>query len=185
MQNLSNIGVEIHLIVTRSGGIVFEQELGFSVGKNHEETYKIIKDKLSIKDGMLFCYNPQNPGATVASGSARNDGMVIVPCSMSMLAAVSTGLASDLTARAASVMLKERRPLVVVPRETPLNGIHLKNMLTLHEAGAIILPAMPGFYNHPKSIDDIADFIVGRILDILRIENTVYRRWEGMELKAQ
>ena len=182
LKQLRDLGVEIHLIATPSGSLVFEQELNISLGKDVEETKSILVNLLECNTGQIQCYDSRNPGAKVASGSAKNDGMVIIPCSMSMLAAISNGLASDLTARAASVMLKERRPLILVPRETPLNGIHIKNMMALHEAGAVILPAMPGFYNEPKSIEDLADFVVGRVLDILHLEHETYRRWEGLDM---
>jgi 4-hydroxy-3-polyprenylbenzoate decarboxylase len=122
-------------------------------------------------------YDDADRGAAPASGSARNAGMVICPCSMGTLSAISVGASRSLIERAADVMLKERRPLVLVPRETPLSAIHLQNMLRLSRAGAAILPAAPGFYNKPETIQDLVDFIVARVLDQLGVAHDVSRRW--------
>jgi 4-hydroxy-3-polyprenylbenzoate decarboxylase len=116
-------------------------------------------------------------GAAPASGSTRNAGMVICPCSMGTLSAISIGASRSLVERAADVMLKERRRLVLVPRETPFSAIHLQNMLRLARAGAVILPAAPGFYNRPQSVQDLVDFIVARVLDQLDVEHALARRW--------
>jgi 4-hydroxy-3-polyprenylbenzoate decarboxylase len=116
----------------------------------------------------------------IASGSAKNvKGMAVVPCSMGSMARIACGISGNLIERAADVVLKEKKRLVVCPRETPLNDIHLKNMLSLYSSGAVILPLIPGFYNKPKTITDIVDFMTGRILDSLSIENDIYKRWEG------
>lgn len=126
-------------------------------------------------------YDALDRGATPASGSARSRGMVICPCSMGTLASIAAGTSRNLVERSADVVLKERRPLIVVPRETPLSLIHLENMTRLTRAGATILPAAPGFYHRPKSIDDIVDFIAARVLDHLGIEHDVGRRWRSGE----
>ena len=115
--------------------------------------------------------------APIASGSNPADAMAICPCSMGTLGAIAHGLADNLIERAADVMLKERRPLVLVPRETPLSAIHLDNMLKLAQAGAVILPPAPGFYTHPRSVEDIVDFVVARILDQLRVPHDLVPRW--------
>ncbi|MGC8554526.1 MAG: UbiX family flavin prenyltransferase [Candidatus Acidulodesulfobacterium sp.] len=116
----------------------------------------------------------------IASGSAKDvKGMAVVPCSMGSLARIACGISGNLIERAADVILKEKKRLVVCPRETPFNDIHLKNMLSLYSSGAVILPLIPGFYNKPKTVRDIVDFMTGRILDSLSIENDVYERWEG------
>ena len=112
-----------------------------------------------------------------ASGSSRWDAMVICPCTMSTASKIATGISDNLTCRAAHVALKERRKLIVVPRETPVSTPHLRNLASLSEMGVIVLPAMPAFYGRPKSIDDMVDFVVGRILDVLGIENALYHRW--------
>jgi 4-hydroxy-3-polyprenylbenzoate decarboxylase len=124
-----------------------------------------------IKEGAI--------DSEVASGSNKFDAMVIIPCSMKTVSAVASGFASNVITRAADVMLKEKRRLVIVPRETPLSAIHLDNMLRLSRLGVTVLPAMPAFYHKPRSVDDMVDFVVGKILDILDIDNDLYQRWEG------
>ncbi|HEX2091676.1 MAG TPA: flavin prenyltransferase UbiX [Longimicrobiaceae bacterium] len=126
-------------------------------------------------------YDALDRGATPASGSAPSRGMVVCPCSMGTLASVAAGVSRNLVERAADVALKERRPLVLVPRETPLSLIHLENMARLTRAGATILPAAPGFYARPRSIDDLVDFVVGRILDHLGVEHGIGHRWRSGE----
>jgi 4-hydroxy-3-polyprenylbenzoate decarboxylase len=115
--------------------------------------------------------------APIASGSAKVDAMVVIPCSMKSLSAIANGYATNLIERAADVTLKEKRKLVIVPRETPLSAIHLKNMLTLAKLGCHIIPAMPAFYNHPKDIEDLVNFIVARVLDNMGVENNLSPRW--------
>ena len=126
-------------------------------------------------------YDVTNRGATPASGSAPSRGMVICPCSMGTLASIAAGTSRNLVERAADVALKERRPLVLVPRETPLSLIHLENMTRVTRAGATVLPAAPGFYHRPRQIEDLVDFVVGRILDHLGVENRLARRWKSGE----
>jgi polyprenyl P-hydroxybenzoate/phenylacrylic acid decarboxylase-like protein len=126
-------------------------------------------------------YHPKDIGATIASGSFKTEGMVIAPCSMKTLAAVAHAHADDLVSRAADVVLKERRRLVVVPRETPLNLAHLRNMVAVTEMGGIVMPPMPAFYAMPKSIDDLVQHTVGRILDLFGVETKQVKRWQGMK----
>src|SRR5947207_14910812 len=126
---------------------------------------------------LVTVYEDADRGAAPASGSARNAGMVICPCSMGTLSAVSIGASRSLVERAADVMLKERRRLVLVPRETPLSAIHLQNMLRLSRAGAVILPAAPGFYHRPQSVQELVDFVVALVLDQLGVEHALVRRW--------
>ncbi|AHG91441.1 3-octaprenyl-4-hydroxybenzoate carboxy-lyase [Gemmatirosa kalamazoonensis] len=133
-------------------------------------------------DPWITAFDDTDRGARPASGSARTAGMVICPCSMGTLAAIAAGTSRSLVERAADVTLKERRPLVLVPRETPLSAIHLENMLRLTRAGATVLPASPGFYHRPRDIDALVDFVVARVLDHLGVEHAVGRRWgEGDE----
>ena len=127
--------------------------------------------------GLVTVFDDKDRGAAPASGSALTAGMVIAPCSMGTLAAIAAGTSRSLVERAADVTLKERRPLVLLPRETPLSAIHLENMLRVTRAGAVVMPAAPGFYHRPTKIDDLVDFMAGRMLDHLGVENTVSRRW--------
>ena len=130
-------------------------------------------------DRFITPFSDQDRGASPASGSTRMQGMVICPCSMGTISAISQGTSRSLVERAADVMLKERRRLIVVPRETPYSQIHLENMLRLTQAGAVVMPASPGFYHQPTSIDDLVNFVVARILDHLDVEHALVRRWGG------
>jgi len=166
-------GIEVHLVVSRPACIVMEQELGWNLGDSPEKELGKYFPK-----GQLFLYNNADIAARLASGSFITDGMVIVPCTMSTLSAVSNGLSNNLIERAADVMLKERRPLVLVPRETPLSSIHLRNMLQLSDMGAAIVPAMPAFYHRPETIEEMVSFMTGKILDVMKIPNQTFKRYE-------
>jgi 4-hydroxy-3-polyprenylbenzoate decarboxylase len=140
---------------------------------------EILREQVGAKgwDSYVTLFDDADRGAAPASGSALNAGMVICPCSMGTLSAIAVGASRSLVERAADVALKERRPLVLVPRETPLSAIHLENMLRVTRAGAVVLPASPGFYHRPASIDDLVDFVVARILDHVGVEHRLTRRW--------
>jgi 4-hydroxy-3-polyprenylbenzoate decarboxylase len=137
-----------------------------------DKTLEYVKSLSSVN------YDNFKLDASVSSGSFLHDGMIIVPCSMKSLSSIANGYDDTLISRAASVTLKESRKLIIVPRETPLSRIHLENMIKLQEAGAIILPAMPGFYHNPSTIDEIIDHLVGKILDQLKIEHDLFKRWK-------
>ena len=166
---------KVYLTLTQEARFIIKDEMGLDWGSQFLETSEALKKRYSDSN-LIYC-DERDMTAPIASGSVPVQGMVIAPCSMKTLAGVAHGFSSNLIERAADVTLKERRPLIMIPRETPLSQVHLKNMLTLSEMGAMILPAMPAFYNHPRSIDDMVRFIVGRALDTLKIENRIYTRW--------
>jgi 4-hydroxy-3-polyprenylbenzoate decarboxylase len=157
--------VETHLIVSRTAQITIAHETEYSLPQVHQ-----LADQF---------YSPQDLAAHVSSGSFKTDGMVIAPCSMKTLAEIATGNCGALISRAADVVLKERRRLVLMPRETPLHSIHLRNMLTLSDMGAIIAPPVPAFYSKPEHIEAMIAHTVGRILDLFDIDSGRVRRWEG------
>jgi 4-hydroxy-3-polyprenylbenzoate decarboxylase len=163
-------GIFVHIICTENGKKVMKFETSIDIN----EWVKELKDKYS----NVRLEDINNLFSGVASGSFKFDAMIILPCSMGTLAEISNGLAKNLLCRAADVTLKENRRLIIVPRETPLNAIHLENMLKLSKLGVSILPAMPGFYHKPESMDDLINFVVGKILDSLSIENILFKKWE-------
>jgi 4-hydroxy-3-polyprenylbenzoate decarboxylase len=154
-----------------------EQGLRMSVEPRQQEQFWRQQTGVAI-GGQLTCHPWGNIGATIASGSFRTLGMLVIPCSMSTVAKLATGLSSDLLERAADVQLKEGRKLVLVPRETPFSLIHLRNLTTLAEAGARIVPASPAWYHQPQTIEDLVDFVVARALDQLEIDCVPLRRWQ-------
>lgn len=160
----------VHIICTENGKRVMKYETSIDI----DEWTKDLKEKYST----LKLEDINNLFSGVASGSFKFDAMIILPCSMGTLAEISSGLAKNLLCRAADVALKENRKLIIVPRETPLNAIHLENMLKLSRLGVSILPAMPGFYHNPQSMEDLINFVVGKILDSLSIENSLFKKWE-------
>lgn len=174
LQALNDADVRIGLIVSRTGWRLLAEEMGIA---NEAELRAV-----SGPWRRVVLYADDDRGATPASGSAPSRGMVICPCSMGTLASIAQGTTRSLIERAADVVLKERRPLVVVPRETPYSVIHLENMLRLTRAGATVLPASPGFYHRPQRMDELIDFIVGRILQHIGIEHTLGPQWQAGEI---
>jgi len=170
---LLEAGCEVHLVFSAAAELVYRDEIGLGPGQS---LYDFLPTKFAGKPVNL--YDNSQLASRIASGSYPLAGMVVVPCSMSTLSGLAVGAADSLLKRAADVMLKERRPLLLVPRETPLSLIHLRNMTLLTEAGATIVPAMPAFYHHPEQIDDLVDFMVGKVLDLLGIEHSLFRRYE-------
>jgi 4-hydroxy-3-polyprenylbenzoate decarboxylase len=170
-------GVEVGVIYSQAAQIVAKQELGLVLPARPQEAERLFAERYGARPGQLRVFGREDWYAPVASGSAAADAMVICPCSMGTLAAVAAGLADNLIERAADVALKESRRLVLVPRETPFSVIHLENMLRLARAGAVILPANPGFYNRPQRVEDLVDFVVARVLDHLGVPNELARRW--------
>ncbi|MEI8009870.1 MAG: flavin prenyltransferase UbiX [Candidatus Nitrotoga sp.] len=170
-------GQRVDLVYSQAAQIVAKQELDFVFPSRPQDAEIVLLERLGKFSGELRVFGRDDWFAPMASGSNPGDAMVICPCTMGTLAAVSTGLSDDLITRAADVMLKEGRPLILVPRETPLSAIHLENMLRLSRAGATILPPNPGFYYHPKSVQDLVDFVVARILDHLGVDHNLVERW--------
>lgn len=171
MEALSRQELEIHLIASEQGRKVLTYETG-----------AVLEEKARLWSGEraeIVLEDNENMFSPVASGSFRCDAMVILPCSMSTVAEIACGITKTLLTRAADVMIKEKRRLVLVPRETPLSTVHLRRMAELSELGVTILPAMPGFYGHPQTLDEIVGFVAGKVLDSLEIENDCYQRWKG------
>ena len=164
---------EIHLVLSEVASKIFKTEVGKEL--NLESLKELIPDSESRK---FRFYDHKNHFAAIASGSFHTVAMVVIPCSMKTLAGIANGYAQSLLERAADVTLKERRPLVLVVRETPYNRIHMKNMLKAHDAGATILPASPGFYHQPQNVSDLVDFVVARTLDALDIPQTLLKGWK-------
>ncbi len=172
-------GLHVELVVSEYGSRLLHDELGLAKGIQGIQPFLIEKYGDEVGRGTLAVHSNKDLGATIASGSHGCTGLAIVPCSMKTLAGVAHGLSRNLVERAADVMLKERRRLVIVPRETPMSLPQLKNMVLCAEAGAVILPAMPAFYQLPKTIDDLADFMAGKILDALGFDHELYPPWTG------
>jgi 4-hydroxy-3-polyprenylbenzoate decarboxylase len=166
LQELRARDVETHLVMSRSAGVTVRLELPeWSLKQVHE-----------LAD---FFHREQDMAASISSGSFKTDAMVVAPCSMKSLASIAHGFSDNLLARAADVTLKERRKLILVTRETPLHLVHLRNMVAVTEMGGIILPPCPAFYHRPRSVSDIVDHTVGKVLDLLGIEHQLFQAWEG------
>jgi 4-hydroxy-3-polyprenylbenzoate decarboxylase len=174
LQQLAVAHRPVSLIVSKYGLRLLKTESG--IGSMEELRTVVGKD---VWDSYIETFSNEDRGAPPASGSALTAGMIVCPCSMGTLSAIAVGASRSLIERAADVTLKERRKLILVPRETPLSAIHLGNMLRLTRAGAVVMPAAPGFYHQPQQISDLVDFVVARMLDQLGVEQTLVKRWEG------
>ena len=172
LEALVAAGRPVWLLVSSHGWRLLQTETGI-------DTLEALRAHVGAErwDAWVTVYDDADRGARPASGSAKSAGMIVCPCSMGTLSAIATGSSRSLVERSADVALKERRTLVLVPRETPLSAIHLENMLRLTQAGATILPAMPGFYNRPRDIGDLVDFVVARVLDHIGVEHGLGHRW--------
>jgi 4-hydroxy-3-polyprenylbenzoate decarboxylase len=165
LSQLQKLPIETHLVLSKAAQITRAQETSLSLKQ--------------LKEMVSFYHSIDDIGAPIASGSFQHQGMIIIPCSMRTVAEIAVGLSSNLLTRAADVTLKEKRRLIVVPRETPLHAVHLKNLLSIAELGGIIAPPMPAFYQKPKSMDEMIDHLVGRLLSLLDIEQQLTPEWQG------
>jgi 4-hydroxy-3-polyprenylbenzoate decarboxylase len=171
-------GCHLELVVSDYGRRLLRDELGDAASLDKLTEFLVSRYGETVRHGTMTLYSNKDLGAKIASGSQGCEGMVVVPCSMKTLAGIAHGLSRNLVERAADVMLKERRPLIIVPRETPMSLPQLKNMVLCAEAGAMMMPAMPGFYQMPKTLDHLADFMAGKILSALGFAHHLYPAWE-------
>lgn len=174
---LLGAGRQVQLLYSQAAQVVASMELDLQLPGSAEQAQKQLTAHFKADEGQLQVYGRQQWTAPVASGSNPPQALVVCPCSMGTLASIAHGISDDLIDRAADVMLKERRQLILVVRETPFSAIHLQNMLTVTQAGALVMPANPGFYYQPESVNDLVDFMVARILDHLQIEHELLPRW--------
>ncbi|WP_172250432.1 UbiX family flavin prenyltransferase [Saccharibacillus deserti] len=172
-EELLDNGFSVHLVVSNAGWRVLKEEMDFDASKREEE----LERRLGGRPGRLVYHPVADIGASIASGSFRAEGMIVAPCSMGTLSSIAHGTSDNLMTRAADVMVKEGRPLVLVPRETPLHAIHLENMLKLSRLGVKMVPAMPAFYHRPRTLEEAVDFLVGKVLDSVGIGHNLFKRW--------
>ena len=166
--------IEVHLTISSSGARALSEELQIEIDLDNFKLESLI----GISSPSVIYHHESDIGASIASGSFRTEGMIVVPCSMGSVASIAAGISRNLIQRAADVCIKENRKLVLVPRETPLSAIHLENMLKLSRMGVCVLPAMPGFYHFPKTVDDMLNFVVTKILDQFDIDAKLIQRWK-------
>ncbi len=178
-------GRPVHLMLSKPGQVVLGMETDERVPGRPADMERWFSQRFGAAPGQLQVYGPEEWTACVASGSGAPGSMVVCPCSMATLSAIATGASRSLIERAADVMLKERRTLVLVPRETPFSAIHLRNMLTVAEAGGLILPANPGFYHRPQTVGDLVDYVVARVLDHLGVDQSLMPRWGDANAAAR
>jgi len=174
-------GNRVYLLYSQPAQMVAHQEMQFVLPSRAKDAEELFSRRFNSVEGQLRVFGREDWFAPVASGSNAPDAMVVCPCTMGTLAAIAGRLSQKLIERAADVMLKEKRKLILVPRETPFSSIHLENMLKLAQAGAVILPPNPGFYHHPQTVEDMVDFVVARILDHLEVGHALMPRWGEKE----
>lgn len=170
-------GCRVSVIISKAAQLVMATETEFTIPAKVRGQAEYLREHFSATEEQLQVYGKEDWMSPWASGSGRNGAMVVCPCSTGTLSAIAVGASNNLIERAADVCLKERRQLILVPRETPFSTLHLQNMLTLSQMGAVILPASPGFYRKPKNIEDLIDFVIARILNQLKIEHNLLPRW--------
>jgi 4-hydroxy-3-polyprenylbenzoate decarboxylase len=181
LECLLEAGCHVQLLYSPVAQIVARQEMALELPARAADAQAALRQRFASLSGTLDVFGREEWFAPVASGSNPPEAMIVCPCTMGTLASIAQGLASNLIERAADVVLKEGRKLVLVPRETPLSAIHLENMLRLVRAGAVILPPNPGFYHHPQTINDLVDFVIARILDQVGITHALMQRWGNPE----
>lgn len=179
LKGIVNAGHKCYLVTSTPGRRILSLETDTKLSGKADKDKKILVEKFNFNEDLLEVIDENDVGASIASGSFRTSGMAIVPCSTGSLGSLANGISRGLIERAADVCLKEKRKLIIVPRETPYSLIHLENMTKLTRAGAVILPASPGFYNLPKKIDDLIDMISSRVLEKLDIEPKNLKEWKG------
>ena len=181
LECLLEAGCHVQLLYSQVAQVVANQEMAIELPSRATDAQTYFRERYAALPGKLEVYGREEWFSPVASGSNPPDAMVICPCTMGTLASIAQGLAKQLIERAADVVLKEGRKLILVPRETPFSIIHLENMLRLARAGAVILPPNPGFYHHPQGVEDLVDFVVARILDQLAVPHDLMQRWGKSE----
>ena len=184
-RELLRSGAHLTMMISSAGQQVITEECGFDWWGSEDAVARRLREYFQAGEGELSFYGEDNLLAPVASGSNAPDAMVVCPCSMGTLARIAAGNSGNLPERCADVMLKERRTLVLVPRETPLSEIHLENMLKLARMGVRMIPAMPAFYHGPQSIDDLVGFVVGKVLDALAVEHALFTRWGDTPVRGE
>jgi 4-hydroxy-3-polyprenylbenzoate decarboxylase len=182
LESLLSAGHTVYLVYSQAAQFVAAQEMGLNLPAKTSEAHRMLIERYRCRPEQLLVFAREDWNAPIASGTGAADAMVVCPCTMGALAAIATGLSDNLIERAADVMLKEGRKLILVPRETPFSAIHLENMLKLSRMGAVMLVPNPGFYHMPKSVEDIVDFIVAKILDQLGVEHQLVEKWGSVAL---
>jgi 4-hydroxy-3-polyprenylbenzoate decarboxylase len=182
LESLLGAGHTVYLVYSQAAQFVAAQEMGLNLPAKTSEAHRLLVERYRCRPEQLLVFAREDWNAPIASGTGAADAMVVCPCTMGALAAIATGLSDNLIERAADVMLKEGRKLILVPRETPFSAIHLENMLKLSRMGAVMLVPNPGFYHMPKSVEDIVDFIVAKILDQLGVEHQLVEKWGSVAL---